>query len=392
MNKLVALLTALLASGCAASPVLPPSAPPTVQTVPPGVDDLSRTLDAFRVAGGLPALGAAVWRDGRLVAIGVSGVRKVGDADPVSLDDAWHLGSDTKAMTATLVGIFVDRGKMRFEDTVGDLFPGETLDPGWVGVRVEQLLEHRGGAPHEFPDGVFERMRHDGDAPDARIKAVRAILALPPAQATGTYVYANSGYMILGAALERIAGVPWEALMRSEIFGPLEMRTCGFGAPGWREGVHAPWGHRSEGGVPVPVEPGMKADNPPALGPAGTVHCSLEDWGKFLSMVVAGARGEKTLVSPETMKRLVTPPPGADYAAGWKVAPRSWADGMTLSHGGNNTMWQAVTWLAPARGLGFAAVTNRAGEGVPKALDDAIAALVRRYAEGTGAATTSGVR
>jgi CubicO group peptidase (beta-lactamase class C family) len=382
MNKLVPLFAALLVSGCAAAPALPPAAPPTVQTVPPGVDDLSRTLDAFRVAGGLPALGAAVWRDGRLVAIGVSGVRRVGDPDLVSLDDAWHLGSDTKAMTATLVGIFVDRGKMRFEDTVGDLFRGETLDAGWTGVRVDQLLGHRGGAPHEFPDGVFERMRQDGDAADARIKAVRAILALPPAQATETYVYSNAGYMILGAALERIAGVSWEALMQREIFAPLEMRTCGFGAPGWREAVRAPWGHRSEGGVLVPVTPGMKADNPPALGPAGTVHCSLEDWGKFLSMVVAGARGEKTLVSPDTMKRMVTPPPGADYTAGWRVAARSWAGGVTLSHSGSNTMWQAMTWLGPAKGLGFAAVTNRAGEGVPKALDEVIAALIRRYAEG----------
>jgi CubicO group peptidase (beta-lactamase class C family) len=235
-------------------------------------------------------------------------------------------------------------------------------------------------------------MEQDGDAPDARIKAVRAILARPPAQATGTYVYSNAGYMILGAALERIAGVPWEALMRKEIFAPLEMRTCGFGAPGWREGVRAPWGHHSDGGVLVPVEPGMRADNPPGLGPAGTVHCSLEDWGKFLSMVVAGARGEKTLVSPETTKRLVTPPPGADYAAGWRVLPRSWADGVTLSHSGSNTMWQALAWLAPAKGLGFAAVTNRAGEGVPKTLDDAIFALVRTYAEGTRAGLATEVR
>jgi CubicO group peptidase (beta-lactamase class C family) len=381
MTKLVPLLSALLATGCAAAPMTPPSPPKTMQAVPPGVDDLSVMLDAFRVAGGLPALGAAVWRDGHLVAIGVSGVRKLGDPGLVSLDDAWHLGSDTKAMTATLVGILVDRGQLRLKDTVADLFRGETIDPGWIGVRVEQLLEHRGGAPHIFPPDVFEQMRRDGEAPDARIKAVRAILALPPAQATGTFVYSNAGYVILGAALERIAGIPWEAMMQRELFAPLQMRTCGFGPPGWRGGALAPWGHREESGALVPVEPGAAADNPPALGPAGTVHCSLEDWGKYLAMVVAGARGEKTLVSAETMKRLLTPPPGGDYTAGWIVTRRSWAAGTTLHHGGSNRMWQVVTWLAPAKGLGFAAVTNCAGDSVPKALDDAILPLLHRYAE-----------
>jgi CubicO group peptidase (beta-lactamase class C family) len=299
----------------------------------------------------------------------------------VTVGDAWHLGSDTKAMTATLVGLYVDRGKLRFENTVGDLFRGELLDPGWTSVRVEQLLQHRGGAPGDFPPGVFEQMERDGKSPDARIKAVRAILALPPAQAPGTFQYANSGYVILGAALERVAGATWETLIERELFAPLQMRSCGFGAPGRPDVVDAPWGHESTGEALVPVAPGRRADNPPALGPAGTVHCSLEDWGKFLTMHVAGGRGERTLVSPETMKRLHTPPPGGDYAAGWIVVARSWAGGVALNHGGSNTMWYAVTWLAPAKSLALAVVTNRFGESALRALDAASVALVKRYAD-----------
>jgi D-alanyl-D-alanine carboxypeptidase len=385
MTKVLPLLTALLTASCMARPPSPPQAPPAarpdaVQPGPPA-DDLSALLDEYRVKGAMPGIGGAVWRDGRLVAIGVAGVRKLGDPTPVTVHDAWHLGSDTKAMTATLIGIYVDRGKLHFEDTVGDLFRGESIDPGWTNVRVEQLLEHRGGAPGSFPPGVFEQMHRDGKSRDARIRAVRALLALPPAQAPGTFVYSNSGYIILGAALERIAGAPWETLMERELFAPLQMRSCGFGPPGRREVVDAPWGHESRGDALVPMAPGPWADNPPALGPAGTVHCSLEDWGKFLSMHVAGARGEPTLVSPETMKRLQTPPEGGDYAAGWIVVTRPWAGGIALSHTGSNTMWVATTWLAPAKSLAFAVVTNRFGDVAVHTVDAASLALIRRYAD-----------
>ncbi len=393
MKVLGAVTGALITGSMACSPAPLPAQSPGTPGPPPvegphAWEDLSGTLEAFRAQGAMPAIGGAVWRDGRLIALGVAGVRKLGDATPVATGDAWHLGSDTKAMTATLVGLFVDRGKLRFEDTLGELLRGEALDPGWTGVRVEQLLEHRGGAPGDIPPEVFEQAVLDGHAPDARIRLVRAILAMPPAQSPGTFVYSNTGYILLGAVLERLAGVPWETLMAQELFGPLGMRSCGFGAPGTGRGVDAIWGHLSRGHALVPVAPGPRADNPPALGPAGTVHCSLEDWGKFLTMHVAGARGEPTLLSPETMKRLHTPPAGGSYAGGWLVVKRSWAGGTALTHTGSNTMWCAVTWLAPAKNLAIAVVTNRFGDAAGKALD-AAATMLDRYAPASASASAS---
>ncbi len=43
------------------------------------MDDLSGMLEPFRKKGDMPALGAAVWRGGTMIAIGVTGVRKLGD-------------------------------------------------------------------------------------------------------------------------------------------------------------------------------------------------------------------------------------------------------------------------------------------------------------------------
>jgi len=343
-------------------------------------DDVSAGLEPFRVQGALPGMAAAVIRGDDLVAIGATGVRKQGDPTPVGLDDQWHLGSDTKAMTATLFGLSVDEGKVHFDDKLPALFTGATLDPGWQNVTVEDLLRHRGGAPADVPTPIWTQMYADGTNADALSKAVLAMLAQPPAQAPGTYVYANAGYMIVGAALEKVYGKGWEEQMQTRLFQPLGMASCGFGAAGTPGQVDQPWGHK-QGTPPIPVSPGPGADNPRAMGPAGTVHCGLRDWGKFLSLHLAGERGEDRLVKSVTLKRLHTPPSGGDYAAGWGVSTRPWAGGLTLAHEGSNTMNLAVVWLAPAKNVGFMVTTNIAGPDAETATDDALAPLIAAYAK-----------
>jgi CubicO group peptidase (beta-lactamase class C family) len=220
-------------------------------------------------------------------------------------------------------------------------------------------------------------MWSDGRAPEARIKAVRALLSRPPAQPPGVFVYANAGYIIAGAALERIVGESWEQIIVRELFTPLGMASCAFGAPGTPQQVNEPWGHQGLS----PVSPGPAADNPPSLGPAGTVHCSLVDWGKFLALHLAGARGEASgLVSQTTLTRLQTPPAGGDYACGWGVVQRPWAGGTALTHNGSNTMWYATAWLAPAKNLTFAVATNRGDAVAASAVDSAFGPLIQKYA------------
>jgi D-alanyl-D-alanine carboxypeptidase len=346
-----------------------PEIPGPSLVLPPGVDDASALLAPIRRDRGLPALGAAIWKDGKLVAIGMTGLRDTSDPRSwVKLDDTWHLGSDTKAMTATLVGIFVDRGMLHWSDTVATLFAGETIDPGYAKVTLDQLLEHRGGAPGTYPLDLWAKLWELGDAPNALQTAVRALLARPPANTPGTFEYANAGYMIVGAALERRSKRSWQELMRTELFAPLAMTSCGFGAPA--DGVR---GHRMRGAL-VGVPPGPQADNPPGLGPAGTVHCSLTDWGKFLVFHTEGG----TLLSKATLAHLHAPPKDGDYAAGWMVTDRPWGGGTVYTHSGSNTMWFATAWLAPQKHLVLAAVTN-VGDAGP-AVDAAFGPLLERYA------------
>lgn len=305
---------------------------------------LADELEAMRADNKLPALAAAAWRDGKLIEIAAVGLRKADDpTSKVTTKDYWHLGSNTKAMTATLIGIYVDRGALHWDDKLGKLF--KHVDAGYADVTLDQLLRHEGGAPATPPPELWKQLWADGDKPDARAKFVHAILAKPPAQKPGTFVYSNAGYMIAGAMLEQATGKRWEQLMRDELFAKLDMKSCGFGAPGRKDVVDQPWGHDAGGS---PIAPGPAADNPPALGPAGTVHCSLEDYGKFLALHLprASATANPAIVTPETMQHLHTPRASGGYAGGWGTVttPR----GSVLVHSGSNTMWYVTAMVVLA--------------------------------------------
>jgi CubicO group peptidase (beta-lactamase class C family) len=179
--------------------------------------------------------------------------------------------------------------------------------------------------------------------------------------------------------IERVAKRPWEDLMREEIFKPLHMDSAGFGAPATPGQIDQPWGHHTEGDTLKPVPGGPNADNPPSIGPAGTVHCSLKDWAKFAEVHAEGEEHGWGNLSPEYFVKLHTPPPGQDYAMGWGVASRSWAGGTALNHQGSNTSFFVDVWIAPKKHTVFLSATNAANENATNGCDEAIAAMVHRF-------------
>ena len=120
------------------------------------------------------------------------------------------------------------------------------------------------------------------------------------------------------------------------------------------------------------------ADNPPAIGPAGTVNCTLADYARYAAMHLLGERTGTVFLRKEGFRKLHTPPEGGEYAMGWISARRDWAHGTVLNHAGSNTMFYFVVWLAPARDAVFIAATNCGGDTAAKATDDAIGALIGR--------------
>jgi CubicO group peptidase (beta-lactamase class C family) len=343
-------------------------------------DDLTSALDEIRQRHGVPALAAAAMREGEVVATGVCGVRAYASPKAVTPDDLWHLGSCTKSMTATLAAILVEEGKVRWDTTIGEALPDlrSSLHPDWQKVTLEQLLNHRSGLAKEPPHELWrEAGRRLGTPVEQRLTFIRGLLALPPAEPPGTkMIYSNQGYAIVGAMLERAAGQPYEELLQKKLFLPLGIKSAGFGAPGHPGAIDQPLGHRSRSGSFVPIDAGPGADNPPAITPAGRVHCSLADFARYTSWHARGPLRDVKLISDANWTRLHTAPAGQDYAMGWITTERPWAG--ALMHVGSNTMWYAVMWIVPAKQASYVALTNCAGDQAAKACDEALGLLIRR--------------
>jgi len=353
-----------------------PAAP--APAAPAALADLSELLVPIREKHGVPALGVAVIVDGQLAGLGATGIRRVGHDEKVTTDDLWHLGSCTKAMTATLLGRAVEAGKVKWTTTVAEGLPdlAAAMHEQARGITVQNLLRHRAGLPGGPPRDLWSQLfQWKGTTSDARTEVCKRMLGTAPEAEQGErFLYSNAGYMIAGAIAERALGIGWEQAMQRDVFAPLGITSGGFGSPGAEDKTVQPCGHHKDGNEVKP----QFGDNPPALGPAGTVHMTLRDWAKFAALHLGTApAGGKLLLQPGTLAALHEKPPNGDYAFGWAVTERPWAPGPILTHNGSNTVWFCVAWLAPEAKFAVLVTCNQGEAG--KACDDVAAASIRRF-------------
>ena len=294
--------------------------------------------------------------DGDSVEVGVAGkLHSKSDVD-VTQDSKYHLGSCTKMMTSALMARLVEKGKLKWSTTVSQAFPGfaSSMDPQLKDVSLEMLLTHKAGMVPELRFLDFSLVKRAFEHDLSRRELAKAALEKPPQHPPGQkFEYSNIGYTIAGAMAEAATGMSWEELMKREIFEPLGMKSAGFGPAGEEE----PWGHTAKR---EPVNPSWETfwkegklppDNPPVLGPAGTVHSNMEDWAKFIQ---AQGRRDESFLSKESWEYLQSPRPGDTYTpGGWLTG----ADGHfkteagDLYHNGSNTMFYSFVRLRPGDGL-----------------------------------------
>jgi len=340
---------------------------PTVGQALQGVLDLSN----------VPALGYAVVGPKGITAMEVAGRRRITNYENVTTDDAWHIGSNTEAMTAAVYAKLVEQKQALWGADVSLLFPDIKADPSWSGTTIEQFMSHRAGVTDVglIDEGWLIRTNQDKrPLTDQRTELVTRILSRPPGGQRLQYEYSNADYVVVGAAIERITKMSWENAITAILFLPLGMNRAGFGAPVGDE----PWGHDiAPNGDPDPVNPTKGvADNPGVLAPGGQVHVSLPDYVKFVSLFLTGGGGYLSADSLGKLGRPQDSMPEGD-GLGWRVTVlRAWAKGPVLAHEGSNTLWRASVNVAPALPLAIIVVTNSGGEPGARAVQMMSARLI----------------
>ena len=335
---------------------------------------LEQTLAAAQEKDKLPAAAALIQIDGKIAAEAVIGVRAVGQSKPATLNDRWHIGSDTKAFTATLIARLVEQGVMHFEDTLADSFPAfaKEMNPAYQSVTVSQLLNHTAGLPTLTDDkdmpSFLALIKDSKDVREQRSIVARKYLTEPPASKIGVYEYSNLGFIIAGAIAEKHTGKSWENLIRTQIFKPLGIKNAGFGNPAKPGKVDQPWGHKESSDALFALDPAHPdSNNPAVIGPAGTISIGLRDWMLFAQDHLDGVNGRGKLLKTETYRILHTPVT-ENYTYGWGVKLGPDGAPLLLTHSGSNGFWVADIRIMPKHNIITLVVSNAGNEAANEAI------------------------
>jgi D-alanyl-D-alanine carboxypeptidase len=328
---------------------------------------IAERLEAIRAARGLPALGGAVVTKYGMETFDAVGLRKIGATSAVTKYDKWHLGSDTKAMTSILVGILHEYfpNTLDWDTTIADVFPewAGTMHPTMAQTTVRTLLAHRSGLYYFTQEQDAKLVDPNVSVTQRRRNFTHAVVHDPYLLAPGgSWIYQNANYIIVAAMLEKLFTQSWENLITYYLFQPLGATSAGFDPPALTaDSQHPqPWGHGQNNGSFVPTN----GDNPQSARPAGGVHASLSDWGKFIRLYLNGHEGGVTLTSA-TLTELTTPYTSDNpwfalwnlsYGWGWGIDAVTGA----LAHDGSNGGWYARAIVYPSEGYAILAVTNSA--------------------------------
>lgn len=344
----------------------------SVEGAPPELaswKNLAELAAKIRVKAKSPGAGIGFAKDGKLT-VAVSGVRKSGSKELVSLSDVWRIGSIGKPLCSTVIGILIERGVLRWDETIAEALPGVAMDPGYKRVTLEQIMRHRGGLPPDlgFSDGeVKQIVGKASEAVAIRAAYVADVLRrVREASPDAEFSYSNAGYAVLSHIAERVTGKPYEVLLKELVFRPLRLANSyvyGDTLPTVRARGHV----ATSKGLVVQDVTGPTAAM--FAGSGAGIYMSVGDLVRFGEAHLQGLRGIDGFMKASTVARLhhglpEKGPGGRLYGCGWGIQTLAGLEPFHGHNGSDGTM-RAQLAIFPGANLVVVGVVNLGGDSEP---------------------------
>lgn len=250
--------------------------------------------------------GCVLVAHGDVVSQYAMGVKDARTREELRTDTHFPILSITKTITATVVLKLQEEGELSVRDKLSKYFPDF---PNGNKITIHHLLSHTSGI-HNYSDNIGVEDSLLTNYPIPKEKVVDYIKSQPADFTPGKgYIYNNSGYYLLGLIIEKIAGKPYETVVREMIFQPLEMKQSGFDFLGLPDSVKAK-GYQflnTEKAVPY-----KHFDSTYAYS-AGSVYSTLADMHKW-----ARAIASKKILSAKSWDAAFKPKTNG-YGYGWMI-------------------------------------------------------------------------
>ena len=311
--------TVLLAAGAAAAMAAP------VQALPADFKAKADALLEKSFPADQPGAAVVVTDDGKIVYSAGRGLADVAAKRAITPSTVFRIGSITKQFSAAIMLQLVAEGKVSLDDKLSKFFP-DFPKPG-ADATVAQLLNHTVGVQSYtgIPGWMVEAKTNRAYTTEQMIAEFKDLPA--PSKPGEKFEYNNSGYVLVGAVIEKVTGKPWHVNVDERIAQPLGLTTIRYG----ELESHTPnmaTGYTLAKDKVAPAQQ-IHMSVPHA---AGALIGSVEDLAKWNTALHHGK-----VVRPDLYAKMTAPtvlPDGTTEDYGFGIAPREVRSRKALGHGG----------------------------------------------------------
>ena len=316
----------------------------------------------------VPGLAIAVVAGGEVVYAEGFGYRDVEAKLPMTPDTLFAIGSTTKAMTATVLGMLADEGKMEWDAPLQTYLPGFRLSDPMTTARItpRDLVTHRSGLPRH------DRLWYNNNEP-TRAEMIARLAHLELTEDLRVkFQYNNLMFMTAGYLAGTLNGTTWEEAVDERLFTPLGMERSNFSVEVSQKDDNFSLPYRENDDDEIEEIPFRNID---LVGPAGSVNSTVNEMSRWLLFNLGGGTvGDRQLVNAATLTEIHSPqmttgatPDRADisvatYGMGWMID--TYRGHRRIHHGGGIDGFITSVMFFPDDGLGLVAFNNR-GSGLP---------------------------
>jgi CubicO group peptidase (beta-lactamase class C family) len=281
------------------------------------VDSQAESIFSSITQENAPGLAVVVRKDGRTLLEKGYGVRDFRSKAKIDQHTNFRLASFTKQFTAMAVMMLVHDGKLRYNQTLTEIFPD--FPPYGENITIRNLLNHTGGLP-DYEDLMDAAEKAKGPLWSAEHQIQDdEVLALLKKETKGQFApgtswsYSNSGYVVLGLIVAKASGQSYGDFLHARVFVPLHMDHTIVYQKGKNEVVDRAFGHSKEGDTLKETD---QSSTSATLGDGG-IYSNLDDLAKW-----DDALRNHTLLSAEEMAPALVPAKLANGSpALWPTAP-----------------------------------------------------------------------
>lgn len=314
-----------------------------------------RFADSIRKIYHIPEISYAVTNSTAILEIAALGKHSVNLPDTATLDDRFHIGSNTKAMTAFMIARYVEKGQLSWTTQFFEIFPEwkDSSRKEYHQITLQDLLSNRARlqAFQGEDDPVIPAFK--GTPQEKRKAFGRFVLTLTPVSPDSVhpFSYSNAGYTLAALILEKVTHKSWEQLVEKVFNRDLKLNV----KLSWPENQKTKdtWGHSFENDTLVPV-PSTVSSNLDYTEPAGDINIRLKDYARFIQLNIHGLEGQSNYLSAKTYHFIHKGIP--NYSLGWY---NIYENGKELStHAGTAETYYTLVHIDRIKGTAYIIFTN----------------------------------